>query len=214
MEPSAPPARRAKPSIVRNFGRWAAELILVFIGAYAAFWLNGYQERQRDAERRDAIVASLEQDVRKARDEARANAKQLGAAAAAFRHSLEAGEMPELGMFVFITDYNPADVATLLQSGGAELLSAKTLAALRSVESTLRSRIAGMARYEKLSDQLIVPHVEQGAEFFYDPATKRLRKRFAWYPKSLEDAAQFFRDLEQAENELLNQIQAERGRRD
>ena len=182
----------------------------MFVGAYAAFWLNGYQERQRDAERRDAILASLEQDVRKAIDDARADANQLAPAAAAFRKSVEAGEMPVLGMFVFITDYSPTDVATLLQSGGAQLLSPKTLGALRAVESTMRSRIAAMARYEKLSDQLIVPNVGEGAGFFYDPATKQLRERFAWYPKGLEDAAEFFRDLEKAETELLTQIQAER----
>ena len=214
MEPPAPPASRAKRSIARKAGRWAAELILVFVGAYAAFWLNGYQERQRDAERRDAILASLEQDVRNALDDARTAAEQLAPAAAALRQKVDAGEMPTLGRFVFINDYSPTDVATILQSGGAQLLSAETLAALRTVESTLRSGLARMTRYEKLSDQLIVPHVEEGPEFFYDPATKQLRKRFDWYPKSLEDAAEFFREVVKAEQELLTQIQTERRQHD
>jgi hypothetical protein len=210
-EQSERPANgRLKP---RSIGRWAAELVLVFVGAYAAFWLNGYQERQRDAERRDAILASLEQDTQQAIGEAHNYAAQLEPQATAFRKKVESGEMPTIGPFVFITDYSPTDTATLLQSGGAQLLSAKTQRTLRKVESTLRSRLARMARYEKLSDELIVPNADQGREFFYDPATRKLRKRFEWCPKSLEDAAQLFRDLEKSETELLTEIQAERQER-
>ena len=47
-----------------RLGRWAAELVLVFIGVYAAFWLNTFQQRQHDAERRDQILASIERTLR------------------------------------------------------------------------------------------------------------------------------------------------------
>jgi hypothetical protein len=67
-----------------------------------------------------------------------------------------------------------------------------------------------MARYEKLSDQLIVPNVDQEPSFFYDPATKKLRKRFEKYPETVEDTAKFFRDLEKSQTKLLKQIQSER----
>ena len=39
-----------------------------------------------------------------------------------------------------------------------------------------------MAHYEKLSDELIAPNLDQDISFFYDPATKKLRKRFEKYP--------------------------------
>jgi hypothetical protein len=196
--------------MAKRITRWAAELLLVFIGAYAAFWLNSYQERQRDAQRRDVILASLEQDVSVSIGKNHAQAERLGKEAAAFRAMVDAGEMPALIPFVFITDYSPTDVATLLQAGGVELLDPRTLAAVHKVESTVRAWLAMMARYEKLSDQLIVPNVEQGPEFFYDPATKKLRKRFEKYPQSLQDAAKFFAELEKIETELLGQIRLER----
>ncbi len=47
-----------------RLGRWAAELVLVFIGVYAAFWLNNFQQHQQEAERRDRILASIEQTLR------------------------------------------------------------------------------------------------------------------------------------------------------
>ena len=42
-----------------------------------------------------------------------------------------------------------------------------------------------MAWYQKLSDELIVPNLDQDISFFYDPATKKLRKRFEIYPETL-----------------------------
>ena len=50
-------------SLLSRVGRWTAELVLVFVGVYAAFWLNNYQQHQQDAERRDQILASIEQTL-------------------------------------------------------------------------------------------------------------------------------------------------------
>src|SRR5213079_2004532 len=55
-----------KRSRLAHFGGWVAELVLVFVGVYAAFWLNNYQQHRQDAERRDQILAALEQQFAKA----------------------------------------------------------------------------------------------------------------------------------------------------
>ena len=47
----------------------------------------------------------------------------------------------------------------------------------------------------------------------YDPATKKLRKRFEIYPDALRATVKFARDLERTHTELLKRIQAERQRR-
>ena len=57
-------------------GRWVAELVLVFIGVYAAFWLNSFQQRQHDAERRDRILASIERTLREGIESGRINRAQ------------------------------------------------------------------------------------------------------------------------------------------
>ena len=104
------------------------------------------------------------------------------------------------------------DIATLLQSGGVELLAVKTLMALRELESVIRWGLSDMQRYEKLSDALIVPNLDQDISFFYDPATKKLRKRFEIYPQALEATVKFAHDLERTKTELVKQIQTERQR--
>src|SRR5438045_4307707 len=201
-----------KRSRFSHFGGWIAELVMVFVGVYAAFWLNNYQQRQQDAERHDRIVASIERTRRDGIESNKTNRAEQQRDAAEFRRALDAGEMPPLHPFVFTTDYSPGDFATMLQAGGIQLLDLETLTALRNDESVIRWGLSRMARYQKLSDELIVPHLDQDISFFYDPATKKLRKRFEMYPEALQATVKFANDLERTHTELLKRIQAERQR--
>jgi hypothetical protein len=202
-----------KRSRFARFGRWVAELVLVFVGVYAAFWLSNYQQHRQDAERRDRILAYIEQTLSEGIESSKANrAKEQEPEAAEFRRALDAGEMPPVRPFTFITDYSPSDLATMLQSGGVQLFDVQTLRALRSDESVIRWGLARMGRYQKLSDELIVPNLGQDTSFFYDPVTKKLRRQFEIYPKALEVRVDFAHELERTHSELLKQIQAERRR--
>jgi hypothetical protein len=201
-----------KPSLLSRIGRWAAELVLVFVGVYAAFWLNNYQEHREDAGRRDQILAALEQQLREGIEIGKINRAKQEQEAAEFRRAIEAGELPPLKPFVFTTDYSPTDWATMLQSGGVQLLDVQTLMAVRNDESVIRWGLSRMARYQKLSDDLIVPNLDQDISFFYDPATKKLRKRFRIYPEALDGRVKFANELERTHTELFKRIQAERQR--
>jgi len=68
-----------------------------------------------------------------------------------------------------------------------------------------------MAHYQKLSDELIAPNLDQEKSFFYEPSGQ-LRKRFEIYPEANEAELKFFRELEQKQAQLLRQIQSERQR--
>jgi hypothetical protein len=201
-----------KHSLLSRIGRWTAELVLVFVGVYAAFWLNNYQQRQQDQERHDRILGSIEQTLREGIESNNASRAKEQQQVAEFRRALDAGEMPPLHPFVFTTDYSPGDFATILQSGGIQLLELETLTALRKDESVIRWGLSGMARYQKLSDELIVPNLNQDISFFYDPTTKKLRKQFEIYPEALQATVKFANDLERTHTALLKQIQAERQR--
>jgi hypothetical protein len=202
---------RRKP-IMSRAGRWVAELVLIFVGVSAAFWLSNYQQHRQDAERRDRILASIERTLIEGLESNKTNRVKQIQRAADFQRAADAGEMPPLRPFVFITDYNPGDFATMLQAGGFQLLDLETLTALRNDEAVIRWGLQRMARYQKLSDELIVPNLDQDISFFYDPATKKLRKRFEIYPEALQETVTFANELEQTHTELLKQIQAERQR--
>jgi hypothetical protein len=65
-------------------------------------------------------------------------------------------------------------------------------------------------RIQRLSDEMIFPNRDQETSFFYDPATKKLRTRFATYPLALQSIANFLHDMQKAYEDLLTQIRAER----
>jgi hypothetical protein len=199
-----------KHSLLSRIGRWTAELVLVFVGVYSAFWLSNYQQRGQDAERRDRILASIERTLREGIDSNENSRAKQQQEAAEFRRALDTGEMPPLRPFVFTTDYSPGDFAALLQSGGIQLLDLETLTALRNDETIIRWGLSRMTRYTKLSDELIVPNLDQDISFFYDPATKKLRKRFEFYPEALDATVRFANELERTHTALLKRIQAER----
>jgi len=99
------------------------------------------------------ILEYIEQTLSEGIDSSKFNrAKEQEPEAAEFRRALDAGEMPPVRPFVFITDYSPSDLATMLQSGGVQLFEVQTLRALRSAESVIRWGLQRMARYQKLSD--------------------------------------------------------------
>jgi hypothetical protein len=202
-----------KRSRLMHFSGWVAELVLMFVSVYAAFWLNYYQQHRQEAKRRDQILTSLEQTLREGIESGKINGAKEEQQAAEFQSALDAGEMPPLHPFVFTTDYSPGDFATFLQSGGIELLDVETLTALRNDESVIRWGLSRMAHYQKLSDELIVPNLDQDTSFFYDPATKKLRKRFEIYSEALQATVKFAHDLDRTHTELLKRIQVERQHR-
>jgi len=193
--------------------RWSAELLLVFLGAYAAFWLSNHQERLEQAHRRQQILAALEEQAASDLESAKALRESQATGLAAFKRRLDAGEMPPLNSFSFTSDYSATDTATLLQSGGYQLLDIKTVVALRHVEIALRNGISTMQRAQQLSDELSAPNLEQDITFFYDPTTKQLRKRFLRYAETLQKFVPFYDAYIQALENLLTQIRIERQKR-
>jgi prefoldin subunit 5 len=206
-------APSSKVQFLGRLGRWTAELILVFVGVYAAFWLNSYQQHQRDLKRRDQILASLKEDVQRKVSELTSEAITQDKEATDFARKLGAGEMPALQALDWATGYNPGDIAAFLQAGGLDLLDVKTIASLRRADRDTRRVLSRMLHYQQLSDTLIAPNLDQDTGFFYDPATKKLRKRFANYPDILAAGANAMHQLASTYADLLTQLRSEQARR-
>jgi hypothetical protein len=96
-----------KHSRFSGFGGWVAELVLVFVGVSAAFWLSNYQQHRQDAERRDRILASIERTLREGIESGKINRVNQEREAAEFKRALDAGEMPPLRPFVFYHGLQP-----------------------------------------------------------------------------------------------------------
>jgi hypothetical protein len=196
--------------------RWAraivdrlVELVIVFVGVYAAFMLNAHQGHEQQRQRRDQILSYLEKEV----TASAANLKQVTAnydrRMNEFTSQLAKGEMPDITPISWASSYNANDTTWLLQAGGLELLEIETVARMKEVDSAARTGLSTMAHYQQLSDQLIVPHLAEGRNFFYDPATKQLRKEYAQYPEILKEGSRILHELSEKTDALLAQLRLE-----
>ena len=174
--------------------------------------LNGYQSHRQERQRREQILAWMETeftenlaDIKKGQDSAK---KQLDALA----QQIDAGAMPAIRPLNFDTDYDPADMASVMSSGGFDLLEIETVRLIKNTEATQRLML-GLARHDQqLSDALILPNLDKNPAFFYDPATHKLRPTYAWYAEFFPKMLQDFNDLRPQVEKLLAQVRAERNR--
>ena len=201
-------------------GRWTKtamdrliELIIVFVGVYAAFVLNAHQSHEQDRQRRQQILAYLDKQATASAEKLKQVTLSYDARMNAFLEQLARGEMPEVAPISWASNYNANETNWILQAGGLELLDIATIARLKDVDSSASSGLSTMAHYQQLSDQLIVPHLAQGRSFFYDPATKQLRPEYAQYPDILREGSRILHDLSEKTDQLMTQLRSEEASR-
>ncbi len=209
--PTPLPASRPRPSGVRRrLAHWLAELATVFVGVYAAFFLNNHASHRQERQRREQILTWVEDRYTGVRGNALEQSAVLHGKIDEFNAKLAAGQMPEVKPISWTGDYDPSDSVGLLQSGGYDLLDVETIRDMRGVESTLRHLVSVATRAQQRSDALILPNRGKDPAVFYDPATHQLRESYDWVPKVYEDLKEDFEALQTSCTKLLAQVHAER----
>ena len=205
-----PPLRSA--GLIRALGRKLAELVTVFAGVYAAFLLNSYQVHRQDRQRREQILAWIEHTYTEWYNGIDREAERTKKMGADFDRQVDEGKMPALEAFNWYSDYNPADVTGLLQSGGFDLLDVDTIRSLKEVDGTLRRMVGIIQHDQQLSDALLLPNMDQDRQWFYDPATKHLRAPYRWYQTFFKGQSERYAELHDNLKTLLEKVRAERAR--
>ena len=131
-------------------------------------------------------------------------AKEQEPEAAEFRRALDAGEMPPLRPFVFITDYSPSDLATMLQSGGVQLLDVQTLMALRNDESVIRWGLSPHGALSKIKRRTDRAESRPGHFLLLRSGHQEIAKTSSRsIPKLWKQTVNFANELERTHTELL-----------
>jgi len=188
------------------------EVIIVFIGVYAAFVFNAHQIRKQDQQRRHQILIYLEKQATTSAEKLRQVTLSYDERMNVFLTQLARGEMPEISPISWATNYNANETNWILHGGGLELLDIATIAQLKEVDSAASTGLSTMAHYQQLSDQLIVPHLGEGRGFFYDPGTKQLRQEYTLYPEIVKEGSSVLHDLLKKTDQLVAQLRIEQAR--
>jgi hypothetical protein len=198
--------------------RWTAlvfdrliELVIVFIGVYAAFVLSAHQSHQQERQRRGQILGLLEKGAAATAASLKQTTTSYDQRMNEFLTQLAKGEMPMVTAISWASSYNPEERNWLLQAG-LDLLDIETIVRLKELDAAARTGFATMAHYQQISDQLIVPHSGEAAVFFYDPATKQLRSEYAQYPDMLREGSRVLHGLGEKTDRLVAQLRAEQER--
>jgi hypothetical protein len=124
-----PTEQRSLSDVRRTLTRIALEILIGFVGVYAAFALSAYKERRDLVDRRHQIKRALIAEVRPIVALARSNAPAYDSALAAFDSSVKAGRPAP---YPFVESIGLADHVweATKQGGGLNLIDVPTFVAL------------------------------------------------------------------------------------
>jgi hypothetical protein len=164
--------------------RPALELVVVFIGVYAAFALSEYESRRDATERRHQLQAALVSEIRDIASNTRRVAEALPPQLARFDSAVAAGARPPLQPWI-----EPIRVQThmweaTLQSGPLDIFDVPTVYAISQFYNELNAGFEQLAQLRALSEAVLIPELGGGSDEFYDSANQ-LRPKYTWYRDGL-----------------------------
>jgi hypothetical protein len=180
---------RRIPAVPPLIVRLALELIVVFVGVYAAFVLSEYQEDRKASQRRRQLEAALVREIQDITTRTRRVAKALPAQLARFDSAVAAGARPPLE-----PEIEPVRVQThmweaTLQSGALDFFDVPTVFELSRFYNELNAGFEQLAQLRHLSETVLIPNLGRGADEFYQPADGKLRPKYQWYRDGLQRLA-------------------------
>jgi hypothetical protein len=183
MTTSPPDERAATRRTLRTI---ALEVLIGFVGVYAAFALAGWHERRELAERRQQIRLALVEEIRDIKRGTGGAARGVGAWVAHFDSATGAGGSPPLEPVLASERFDTHVWNATQQSGGLLLLDVKTYVRLSAYYNELARGFDELERLRERSEGVLLPNLDRGSDEFYS-APGRLRRKYAWYPTGMKN---------------------------
>jgi hypothetical protein len=192
--------------------RLGLELIIVFVGVYAAFALSQYEARREAAERRHQLQDALVREITDLTSNTRRVAQQLPIELAQFDSAAAAGRHPPLQPWI-----EPIRVQThmweaTLQSGALDLFDIPTVYRLSQFYNELNAGFEQLAQLRSLSESVLIPNLERGSSEFYEPDGRHLRPKYQWYRAGLGRLAVLAASITELGDSLTKQLASEQTR--
>ncbi len=207
-ESSTQSATRGRRWIARA-GRPVSRLIVVFVGVYAAFALSEYRVAQEAEAHRDQIHQALIREIEEITVRTRRAAEYLPIAVAFYDSSIAVGAMPPLQPMIEPIRVRSHMWEAALQSGGLNLLDVPTLYRISEFYNALNEGFERLAQLRELSETVLIPNLGRGPEEFYDPLTKTLRPKYAWYLDGLRRAVDLAGQITRLGESIVEDLKVE-----
>ena len=200
---------RSVKNLGARFGWLIAEVVLVFLGMYGAFVLERMHDDDMDLLRKRHILQALVDEFANYEEElgSASNTLDEGYGIPFFTaYSSEEKPFPRPIPFGGMGSVNTGIWEAMLQSGGIEVLEVELIQGVQGFFKKLQDLLDLYSRFERLSESMILPEMDQSVDFFYESEGSELRDKYKWYVNSLFTVGMSLRELsEQAKTtkELL-----------
>ncbi len=188
--------------------QWAIELVVVFVGVYAAFLLSEFKARKETEEQRHQIVEAVRTEIEEIMFRADRAAGGLAQMVAYYDSTIAAGEKPPLRPMIEPVRAESHMWEATLQMGGLDIVDVPTMYRISKFYNVLNAGFEQLDQMRELSETLIIPNLDEGSDEFYDPVTGKLRHKYQWYLDGLRNIASLSLEVKSVGNELLNDLEA------
>jgi hypothetical protein len=186
----------------RTLSRIALEIVIGFIGVYAAFALAAYKERRDTIDRRHQIKRALIAEIRPIVQIAENNVEGYEQALAEFDSSVKAGR-PAPQPFIESVGINDHVWEATKQASGLNLIDVPTFVALSQFYNMNSNMFAQYAQLREFSIAEILPRQAGGPRAFLEPGTTNARASLVIYRRALKRLANMSRALRSGGDTLL-----------
>jgi hypothetical protein len=188
------------------------ELIIVFVGVYAAFLLDDVRTQKRNQRKSVQIYKSLlEQVTRDSIDMHKTFTMLDTLVILPYLTAHEKGLMPELKpLFIGSAGYSTRTWEAILATGGLDILDIELIENMESYYFHIHILVDHMKKLESLSVQQVLPNLDKPRTEFYDPETRTIREEYRWYMQTLASMQKLNKDILQENSRLLETLRAKR----
>lgn len=171
----SPRNRSSERRIVQSLRRIGIEILVGFVGVYAAFALSAYKEKRDLVDRRHQIKRALIRELTPLVYVSHVNAGSYGVYATEFDSLLKAGKKPIPRPFIEPMSLGMHMWEATKQGGGLSLIDVETFSQISNFYNKWSQMDAFYSQLRELSVHTILPESSRGVDAFYDPRTGRLR---------------------------------------
>jgi hypothetical protein len=169
-----------------RLGSMALELIVVFVGVYAAFALTAWDQGRQDGDKRERLRQALLAEVRGTNAVARRSQAALHDLVAQFEASRLRGEHPVPRPMLSETRADPNVWNATVAAGGINLIDVETFVQLARYYNSVQAGLESNQTLKRLSETQLIPHQGDPPASFYAIGTNDLRPEYTWYPAILQ----------------------------
>jgi hypothetical protein len=187
------------------------ELVIVFVGVYAAFVLDDHRDQRRIERKRRQVYAALLQEFRSHAASLDTVVLVLDTMATGFADDHEAGSMPRPGPIHLLLGIRSGLWEATLEAGGLDVIDVDLMYRINTYYSLAEFIAREMERLTDLSDRFVLPNADGGLETFYDIETQKLRKSYRWYLDGLVAIRDHMRILSEMTDDLVATLEQRSG---